>query len=116
MPNALLPGICVLATRKTILETAPPAIDKSETPNRVRHIYVIGVSSDDGANEVQEHEHFRKRRKVLQVSMGQADFGFPVVVASIVRGLPSECVGPSRRASPGAAPPEATIHTAESRA
>src|SRR5260370_38162372 len=35
----------------------------------------------------QEREHFWTCRRVLEATIGQADFGFPVIVGSVVRDL-----------------------------
>src|SRR6266571_6529826 len=59
---------------------------------------------------------FETCRGVLKASLGQAAFAFPVAVASVVRGLASEPVGPTRRARPGAGLAGSTIHSADSRA
>src|SRR6266849_5544334 len=72
--------------------------------------------ADESEDKVQAHGHFRTHRGVLKASLGQAAFGFPVAVGSVVRGLASEPVGPTRRARPGAGLAGSTIHSADSRA
>ena len=37
---------------------------------RVAELYLSEASSDEGAEEVQEHEHFRTCRRVLKASVG----------------------------------------------
>src|SRR5450432_3974212 len=68
------------------------------------------------ADEVQEHELIRTCERVFKGSIGQAGFGFPFAVDTLVRDLAPEPVSPARRTDPGAGSPEARIHTAESRA
>src|SRR5580658_4203318 len=56
-------------------------------------------SRDEGAGEIQEHEHFRTYRRVVRNQNRRAEFGFTIVVGAVVCDVASRRVGLSRRAA-----------------
>jgi len=78
--------------------------------------YFSEVSVNEGAEEVQEHEHFQIWRRVLKAETGRPGVRSHPVCGSFVFHLGTESIGLTRLASsPGAGPAGAAIHAADSR-
>src|SRR5208282_6306458 len=87
---------------------------------RAGRLLCIKSSDGEGAEEVQVHKDSRTCCGVLKAWIGQAEFGLPLVVGSVVRERAAEPVG-SRRTRPGHPSPAteragAALRTADSRA